>query len=68
MMIVAMTPLRLRAKPIAEGISRVGTHEEIVWRDFLWNNEQIWRMWFVDPRSVTLDDIETRPLVTVGNI
>lgn len=60
-----MTPLRLKAQPIAEGIARAGTMEEIVWRDFRWNNGQIWRMWLVDPERFAPDDIESRSIDTV---
>ncbi len=57
-----MKPPRLRAQPIAEGIARVNAQEVIVWRDFRWNNGQIWRDWFVDPERFAPEDIETKPI------
>ena len=57
-----MKPPRLKAQPIAEGIACIGTQERIVWRDYRWNNGQIWRDWLVDPERFADDDIETRPI------
>ncbi len=57
-----MKPPRLRARPIAEGILRNATSEQVAWRDFLWNTGRVARMWFVDPDSVTDGEIEVRPL------
>ena len=61
-----MPPPRLKAQPIAEGIVRANAQEVIVWRDFQWNNGQIWRKWFVDPESFALEDIETRSIEKVA--
>ncbi|MEP3776280.1 MAG: hypothetical protein ABJM43_21795 [Paracoccaceae bacterium] len=57
-----MKPPRLRARPIAEGTLRNANGEQVAWRDFLWNTGRVSRMWFVDPDSVTEDEIEVRPL------
>lgn len=57
-----MKPQRLRARPIAEGILRNATGEQVAWRDFLWNTGRVSRMWFVDPDSVNAAEIEVRPL------
>jgi alpha-glucuronidase len=57
-----MKPPRLRAQPIAEGVALDGDQEVIVWRDFRWNNGQVWRDWFVDPEKFAPEDIETKPI------
>lgn len=61
-----MKPPRLKAQPIAEGIVRVNAQEVIVWRDFRWNNGQVWRKWFVDPEKFAPEDIETKPMEKVS--
>ncbi|WP_197922811.1 hypothetical protein [Thiosulfatihalobacter marinus] len=40
----------------------MNAQEVIVWRDFRWNNGQIWRDWFVDPERFAPEDIETKPI------
>ena len=61
-----MKPPRLRAQPIAEGVVLDGDQEMIVWRDFRWNNGQVWRDWFVDPERFAPEDIETKPIKKVS--
>lgn len=59
-----MKPPRLRARPIAEGVLRFLSYEQVIWREYLWNNGQVARMWFVDPGEVDELAVETRPLTS----
>lgn len=47
---------------MAEGVAIRDGREVYVWRDFRWNNGQVWRMWDVDPGLFDQEEIEVRPM------
>ena len=59
-----MSTKRLSAQPIREGVLVSSDRSKIVWREYLWNNGQVARMWFIDPDEVDDLDVETRPLTS----
>lgn len=53
---------RLRARPVSEGIRRTENSYTILWRDFIWDNGQTVRMWFIDPELVDETNVEVHLL------
>jgi len=63
-----MSKKRLSAQPIREGVLENSGHIELVWRDYLWNNGHVSRMWYVDPEAATEDQIEIRELGSITKL
>jgi hypothetical protein len=59
-----MSTKRLSAQPIREGVLVSSDRSKTVWREYLWNNGRVSRMWFVDPGEVDELAVETRPLTS----
>lgn len=56
-----MKQLRLSADPFQEGYAVVEERETHVFTDFRWNTGVVWRDWKVDPKTVDLECVTTRP-------
>ncbi|MEM5469543.1 MAG: hypothetical protein ACSHWZ_17800 [Sulfitobacter sp.] len=47
--------------PFQEGYLIENATETHIFTDYLWNNGEMTRLWLVDPESLTVEDIVTRP-------